>query len=66
MITKTLTTATRARYSPSMIRLSVSTRISVEEPFPDGGFITWYDVLIQRDNPVVDDDGVDGDDLAKI
>ncbi len=49
-----------------MIRLSVSTRISVEEPSTDGGFITWYDVLIQRDASVVDDDGADGDDLEKV
>jgi hypothetical protein len=49
-----------------MIRLSVSTRISVEEPSTDGGFITWYDILIQRDAPVVDDDGADSNDLEKV
>jgi hypothetical protein len=49
-----------------MIRLLVSARISVEEPSTDGGFITWYDVLIQRDAPGVDDDGANGDDLEKV
>ncbi len=48
-----------------MIRLSVSTRISVEEPSTDGGFITWFDVLIHRDAPVVDDGGAGGDDLEE-
>lgn len=37
-----------------MICLSISTCISVEEPSADGGFVTWYDVLIQRDNPMGD------------
>src|SRR5512132_1863748 len=45
-----------------MFRLSISTRISVEEPSSDGGFITWFDVLIHRDASVVDDDGAGGDD----
>ncbi len=49
-----------------MIRLSISTRIAVEEPSTDGGFITWHDVLIQCDAPVVDDDGAGGDDLDKV
>jgi hypothetical protein len=45
-----------------MLRLSVSTRISLDEPSTDGGFITWFDVLIHREVLVVDD-GAGGDDL---
>ena len=48
-----------------MLRLSVSTRIAVEEPSLDGGFITWFDVLIHRDAPVVDDGGAGGDTLEE-
>ena len=48
-----------------MIRLSVSTRIAVAEPSTDGGFITWFDVLIQRDAPVGDDGGAGSDDLEE-
>lgn len=48
-----------------MLRLSVSTRISVDEPSADGGFITWFDVLIHRYPPVDDDAGAGGDDLEE-
>jgi hypothetical protein len=39
-----------------MLHLSVSTRIAVDEPSTDGGFITWFDILIHRDAPVEMDD----------
>jgi hypothetical protein len=45
-----------------MLRLSASTCIDVEEPSDDGGFITWFDVLIHR-YPPADDDGAGGGDL---
>jgi hypothetical protein len=48
-----------------MIRLSLSTRIALEEPSTEGGFITWFDVLIHRDAPVVDDGGAGGEDLEE-
>jgi hypothetical protein len=48
-----------------MLRLSVSTCISVDEPSTDGGFITRFDVLIHRYRPVDDDGGAGGDDLEE-
>ena len=49
-----------------MLRLSISTRIAVEEPSTDGGFITWHDVLIQRDALVDSEREAAGDHLEKV
>jgi hypothetical protein len=48
-----------------MLRLSVSTCIAVDEPSADGGFITWFDILIHRDPPTDDDGRPGGDDLER-
>ena len=45
-----------------MLRLSVSTSIAVDEPSADGGFITWFEILIHRD-PAADDGAAAGGDL---
>ena len=44
-----------------MLRLSVSTSIAVEEPSDDGGFITWFEILIHRERLADDGDAGAGD-----
>lgn len=43
-----------------MLRLAISTRISVDEPTADGGFVTWFDIRIHCVPGVDDDDGGPG------
>jgi hypothetical protein len=48
-----------------VLRLSVSTRISVDEPTADGGFVTWFDVRIHRFSEMDDDGGLGGADIEE-
>jgi hypothetical protein len=49
-----------------MLRLSSSTCIAVEEPSADSGFITWHDILIERDARVDNGDDAGGGDLEEV
>ena len=58
--THALTMAAGGDTPAFMLRLLASTRISVDEPTADGGFVTWFDIRIHRIPEGDDDDGSGG------